>query len=121
MTTAKKQKAFVKGTKAEGLAALYLRLKGYRVLKRRYKKPVGEIDLIVKKGRRIVFVEVKARANQTRAIESITPHQQKRINRAAQIFLQEHPAFNSCDTRFDVVLISPFSWPQHIPSAWLVS
>jgi len=51
------------GRKAESLAAFALRLKGYRVLARRLRTPAGEIDLIVRRGATIAFVEVKARAD----------------------------------------------------------
>ncbi len=52
---------------AETRCALGLRLRGYRVLARRYKVPVGEVDIVARRGRTLVFVEVKARATVGRA------------------------------------------------------
>ena len=50
-------KAYKKGHSIERLAALYLTLKGYKILKTRYKTPLGEIDLIVRRKNQIVFIE----------------------------------------------------------------
>jgi putative endonuclease len=56
-----REKAYRSGVFAESLVALLLRLKGHRVVARRYKTPVGEIDLVALKGRRLAFIEVKRR------------------------------------------------------------
>ena len=55
--------AYLFGQKAETLAALWLRLKGYRILARRFRAPPGEIDLVARRGRVLALVEVKARAD----------------------------------------------------------
>tara|TARA_B100000676_G_scaffold50873_1_gene50025 strand:- start:5652 stop:6029 length:378 start_codon:yes stop_codon:yes gene_type:complete len=106
------------GRAAEKFASIMLRLKCYRILARRYKCPAGEIDLIVKRGKAIAFVEVKARKEIGQALDSITPRQKQRIARAAQSFLQLYPEYLNCELRFDVILIVPNKWPHHIMDAW---
>src|SRR5690348_10908885 len=54
-------KAYRSGLFAETLTALLLRLRGYRIVAQRYKTPVGEIDLVALKGKRLAFIEVKRR------------------------------------------------------------
>lgn len=114
--------AFAFGLHGEALAAWALRLKGYRVLARRSKHHVGEIDLIAKRGNIIAFVEVKARRDLANAIEAITPNQRRRIERAAEAFVQRRPALAGCDWRFDVMVVGPGAmggvWPRHLPDAW---
>lgn len=99
-----------------------LRLKGYRVLARRSKRHVGEIDLIARRGSVLAFIEVKARADAVHAVEAITPNQRRRIERAAEAFMQRNPALARCDIRFDVVLVGTrpgeHLWPRHIVDAW---
>ncbi|HTA77617.1 MAG TPA: YraN family protein, partial [bacterium] len=63
MANPKKITSYLIGQKAENRAAAYLRLKGYSVLERNYRVPQGEIDLVARKGDILVFVEVKARKN----------------------------------------------------------
>ncbi|MGO1119585.1 YraN family protein [Rhodovibrionaceae bacterium A322] len=113
-----RQAAYNRGRLAERLALLLLRIKGYRLMARGYKRPVGEIDLIMKRGRQLVFVEVKQRATQALAAEAITPRQKLRITRAAQAFLQENPSLSRNDLRFDTVLLAPGTWPRHLKNAW---
>ena len=66
----KRRKAWKFDRFAEGLSAWGLRLKGYRILARGFRVPVGEIDIIARRGRVLVFVEVKARNDLTAAAES---------------------------------------------------
>lgn len=114
---------FKKGINAERYAALWLRCKGYQILETRYKTPVGEIDLIARRGKTYAFIEVKARANFTKAKESITPHQRRRIERAASLFASNIKATNSVGApllRFDAILVS--GWKiKHLESAWRMS
>jgi len=104
------------GLRAETIAALFLRLKGYRILARRLKTPAGEIDMVVRRGRALAIVEVKARA--VRAEEALLPRQQQRLERAAAHFLGRNPALADLDLRFDVVLVVPRRLPRHMPDAW---
>ncbi len=102
------------GADAETLALWWLRLKGYRLLARRYRAPGGEIDLIVKRGHAIVAVEVKARATLEAACTAITPRQVQRIGVAFAHFR----AIRRLDERFtyrcDGVFIAPRRWPRHV-------
>jgi putative endonuclease len=107
-----------RGRRAETWVAWYLRAKGYRVLARRYKSPVGEIDLIVRRGRTIAFVEVKHRPTDVEASEATTPTAQHRIARAASYWLVRHPKATEADLRFDVVVSVPGRLPRHIVAAF---
>lgn len=106
------------GLLAESLAALFLMAKGYRILARRYKTPVGEIDIIARRGRTIAFIEVKARGNLSAALESVTPMMRSRIGRAAQYFLSSDAALSSCDLRFDLIALAPPFFLRHLDNAW---
>jgi putative endonuclease len=107
-----------KGLQAEALAKLYLQLKGYGVLEERFKTPMGEIDLIVKKGGVVAFVEVKLRKTEDAAAEAIHAKNQSRVRNAAELYLQKHPEYNECELRFDALVMAHGAWPQHILSAW---
>jgi putative endonuclease len=118
--TAKRSAAFRLGVSAESRAALFLAAKGYRTLAKRWKTPVGEIDLVVKRGELIAFVEVKARARIDDAAEAELPRQKRRIIAAAEAWLAAHPEHAGYDLRFDAVLVAPGKLPQHIVSAFEV-
>lgn len=118
MSVEDRRRAFEAGHRAEKRAALFLRFKGFRILTRRYKCSVGEIDLIARRGSLMIYVEVKARQTETIARNSITPRQRKRIARAAEHFLMSHPAFLELEQRFDAILLVPRQLPIHIQDAW---
>lgn len=107
-----------RGRRAEVFVAWYLRAKGYRVIARRFKTPVGEIDLIVRRGRTIAFVEVKHRPTDAEASEATTPATRQRIARAASYWLARHPKAAEADLRFDVVVSVPGRLPRHIMAAF---
>jgi putative endonuclease len=106
------------GRRAESIAAWLLRLKFYRVIARRYRTPAGEIDLIVKRGRTIVFVEVKRRPNETLGLEAVRPASRRRIARAAELWIAANPAAAGLDRRFDVVVAAPGRRPRHFVSVF---
>lgn len=106
------------GRRSEALAAWFLRLKGYRVIARRYRTPVGEIDLVVRRGRSLVFVEVKARPNAIAGALAVTPAARARIAKAGEAWLLRYPAAARLDLRFDVIIILPRRWPVHIQDAF---
>ena len=110
--------AHASGLRAEAIAALLLQLKGYSVLARRMKTRAGEIDLVVRRGRSLVFVEVKARQDMDAAAEALQGRQRARLARAAEIFIGARPALMDLDIRFDLVLVVPRRWPRHLPDAW---
>lgn len=104
------------GKLAERAAEFYLLLQGYRAVARRWKSPLGEIDLIVAGRRKLLFVEVKARRTSAEPF-ALHPEQAARLQRAAQLFLAKHPRFASYETRIDVVFIAPWRLPTHITQA----
>ena len=106
------------GHLAEAAAATLLLAKGFRLIARRYKTPLGEIDLIVKRGRLIAFVEVKARGDRREALESVGRFSERRIVDAADLWLAKHPAAAGFDLRYDMVLVTPWRLPAHIPDAF---
>ncbi len=103
---------------AERLAALLLRLKGYRIVSARYRVPVGEIDIIARRGKTIVFVEIKQRQEISMALESLRPKQHRRIVRAAEQWLYENELPLDTDCRFDMLVFSAYLVPRHIPNAF---
>jgi putative endonuclease len=113
-------RAYRRGLFAETAAALMLRLKGYRIVSRRYKTPVGEIDLVALKGRRLAFIEVKQRKTQEDAAGTLPTRQRRRIIRAAQYWLAGHSDYAGHEIAFDVVLAAPWAWPRYIADAFPV-
>jgi putative endonuclease len=110
--------AFRTGLSAESRAAALLIAKGYRIVARRFRTPVGEVDIVARRRNVLVFVEVKARVRLDDAAECLTPRQQRRIAAAAAAWLAEHPDDVASDIRFDVVLVAPRSIPRHIAAAF---
>ena len=106
------------GRLAETVCAIYLRLKGYGILGRRYRAPNGEVDIVVRRGNTVVFVEIKLRRTLADALEALGPIQRQRIVAAAATFLAVHPKLSGLDARFDVMLVVPWRLPVHIANAW---
>jgi putative endonuclease len=110
--------AYRHGHLAEAAAAALLFAKGYRLLARRYRTPLGEIDLVMKRGRVIAFVEVKARAFERDALESVGRGAERRMVDAVDLWLAKHPAAAGYDLRYDMVLVGPWRLPRHLPDAF---
>jgi putative endonuclease len=109
--------SFKLGIFAEYIVLFRYRIFFYQILQLRYKTYVGEIDLIVSRGKTLVFVEVKARKNGMH--EGIVLDEQiKRIKRAAELFLSKNPQYAQYDIRFDFALIEPYKFPMIIKNAW---
>ncbi|MFN3701043.1 MAG: YraN family protein [Alphaproteobacteria bacterium] len=108
-----RQAAYRKGRVAEFYAALYYILRGYAVVQSRYKTPLGEIDLILKRGRNLVFCEVKARDTLDSGVLSVSAQSRRRIEKAALSFLTQHPKYINDAYRFDV--ISVVLWGKFLP------
>jgi putative endonuclease len=106
------------GRRAEAIAAWWLRLKGYRIVAQGFRSPLGEIDIVARRGGIVAFVEVKRRATHAGAIEAIQPRQRQRIARAARLYLQSMPALARLQPRFDAVVLVPGHRPRHLPAAW---
>jgi putative endonuclease len=113
-----RSRAYTRGLSAEFLCVLILRLKGYRIVARRFRCPQGEIDIVARRGRLIAVIEVKARPTEHAALEAVSPRQQQRIIRAATVFLGRHPALAGHDCRFDLIWVGPGLRHKHIMDAW---
>ena len=109
----KKIKAYQFGHWAEMAAILYYMLKGYVLVARRYKTKMGEIDLIMVRRRKIIFVEVKARKRGD-GMFPLHPAQLKRIQHAAMLFVAKTPRFANVEQSIDLLLVKPWGWPQRI-------
>jgi putative endonuclease len=97
---------------------MFLIAKAYRIVARRWKTPLGEIDIVARRHRTLVFVEVKARERVEDAAESITERGKRRIIAAAELWLAQHPEDGGRDIRFDVILVAPGRMPQHLTNAF---
>ena len=113
-----RQVAFRFGLSAETRAAAYLIAKGHRIVARRWRSPVGEVDIVARRRNTLIFVEVKARERLDDAAAAILPRQQRRIIAAAEAWLARHPDDVNSNIRFDVVLVAPRSLPRHIEAAF---
>lgn len=110
--------AFRLGLSAESRAAMLMIAKGYRIVARRWKTPVGEIDIVARRRRDLVFVEVKARSSLDAAAEAVTDRNKQRIVGAAQFWLAGHPDDVSAFIRFDAIMVAPGKLPRHIVNAF---
>ncbi|PWT87234.1 MAG: YraN family protein [Proteobacteria bacterium] len=110
--------AFRHGLSAESRAALLLIAKGFRIAARRFKTPVGEIDIVARRRQTLAFVEVKARATHDEGLEAVTGRQRQRIIAAAHFWLAAHPDDAQRNIRFDVVVVVPGHIPRHLPAAF---
>ncbi len=107
-----------RGRIAEYVALWYLRCKGYRLLAHRYKSPMGEVDLIMRKGDTTVFIEVKARKTVDDAVISVTGWQSKRIASASASWMVRDQRAAQGYCRFDIVAVPSYLWPTHIENAF---
>ncbi len=98
-----KKQTYKFGLYAEKIAIFFLRLKGYQILEWRYKTVFGEVDIIAKKARIIIAVEVKARRSKFTISEVLQSRQIERVKRATEIFIIRNPQFHSHDLRFDFI------------------
>ncbi|GAB4358046.1 MAG: YraN family protein [Oricola sp.] len=111
----KRRAAYGLGHRGERFAAWALRLKGFRILARRYRTPSGEIDLIARRGDLVAIVEVKARPTLAEAMDAVTPYALRRIEAAADLWLSRQPDHARLSLRFDIVAVLPRRWPVHVP------
>ena len=116
--SASRQKAYRRGHRGEWLAAAALMLKGYRILARRYRTKLGEIDLIARRGNLVLFVEVKARRTLIEAMEAIAHESERRIEGAADLWLMRQRDYGRLSVRFDMVAVLPWRWPVHVENAF---
>jgi putative endonuclease len=116
MTVEPRDARYQTGLRSEWLAALALRLRGYRILDKRWKSRLGEIDLVAVRGRRLAFVEVKHRSDTTddEAAAAVGQFQRQRTRRAAELWLARHRPYREHDIAYHLVLVAPRRWPRII-------
>lgn len=117
MKSARRKNARAFGLRAETVASLLLRLKGYAILARNYRMHGAEIDLVARRGENLVFVEVKARPTLDEARLALNPAQSARMSRAARVWLSRHPEASGLNLRADAIFIAPGRWPHHLEAA----
>ena len=113
----KRREAERGGRRAEAMAAWWLRLKGWRILAARARTPVGEVDLVARRGRVVAFVEVKARAGEAEAGLALDDFRLRRVARAAEA-LAPRFARPGDDIRIDAIFIVPGRLPRHMADVW---
>lgn len=104
------------GRRGEVLAGWFLRIKGWRILARRVKTPRGEIDLVVRRGRVLAFVEVKWRARAEDLDLAVDAYRLRRVVAAAEAIAARHARPGDV-LRFDVLLLAPGRFPRHMANA----
>jgi putative endonuclease len=92
---------------AERRAAWWYRLRGYHVLATNVWLAGGELDVVARRGARLVFCEVKSKTGGAYGdpAEMVTPEKVRRLRRAAETWLAVHPEYGDCEARFDVVVV----------------
>jgi putative endonuclease len=110
--------AYRRGHRSEWLAALALMLKGYRIVARRYRTKLGEIDLIARRRDLVLIVEVKARPTLIEAMDALGRQSERRIEAAADLWLIRQPDHSRLSLRFDMVAVLPRRWPIHVENAF---
>jgi putative endonuclease len=107
-----------RGHWGERLAEISLWLKGWRIVARRYRTPLGEVDLIARRGNLIAMVEVKARPSLQAAMDAVTPSAQRRITGCADMWLSRQKDAAKLSIRFDIIAVLPWRWPIHVARAF---
>ncbi|WP_284125459.1 YraN family protein [Parerythrobacter aestuarii] len=113
----KRQLAELSGRDGEKRAALWLRAKGWSILANRVRTPLGEIDLVARRGKLVAFVEVKWRKDKAELDHAIDERRLSRVAAAAEAVAHDY-AREGEDIRIDVILLAPGSFPRHIANAW---
>lgn len=113
----KRQRAEQAGRTAEDDAARFFERQGWRVLARRRRTPVGEIDLIARRPGLVAFVEVKWRKSAAHLAEAIDERRLSRVAAAAEAVAHEYVEAGD-DLTLDVLLLAPDTEPRHIRNAW---
>lgn len=106
-----------RGRRAETVAAWWLRFHGWRIVARRLRTPVGEVDLIARRGRTVLFVEVKSRHDDAGLAVAIDRQRLARVARAAEALIPRFARRNET-VRIDVILIAPGRLPRHLKNVW---
>jgi putative endonuclease len=113
----KRAAAEARGRKAERRAAWWLRLHGWRILGQRLRVPVGEVDLVARRGRIVAFIEVKWRDKAEDLDLAVDQYRLRRVAAAAEM-LSPRFARPRDDIRIDVMLLAPGRLPRHLVHVW---
>lgn len=113
-----RRKAYRLGHSSEWLAAAALMCKGFRIVARRYRTKLGEIDLIARRGNLVLVVEVKARKTLIEAMDAIARESERRIEGAADLWLARQRDYAKLSIRFDMVAVLPWRWPVHVENVF---
>lgn len=135
-----RRRAYLSGRRAERIACWLLRVKGYRILAVNWRCAAGEVDILARRGQVLAAVEVKRRsaglmAGETAgdaALFAISPHQQARVARAAEVFATRRTDCQGLELRLDAITVTEpaswpwvalaralqWGWPRHFPAAW---
>ncbi|HWU95114.1 MAG TPA: YraN family protein [Sphingomonas sp.] len=116
--TTDRRAAETRGREGERRAAWWLWLKGWKILDSRVRTPAGEVDLVVRRGNLVAFVEVKTRATPADLDFAIDERRLARVAAAAEYLMPRYAGPND-DIRVDVILIAPRTLPRHIENAWM--
>jgi putative endonuclease len=114
----RRRKALRRGQFSEYLAALFLMLRGYRILDMRYRVKAGEIDIIARKGDLVSFIEVKARATAADSVFAVSGLAQNRIRNASYYWLQTRKDAGQLSYSYDIIAVRPWRWPEHFKDAF---
>ncbi len=113
----KKTRNYYYGILAEYIACIILFLKGYNIVTRRYKNPLGEIDIVASKGDNLVFFEVKARKKFDESMIVLSNRQKIRIESAAKLFIMQKKRYEGFNLRFDLIIFDGWR-PRHLKNMW---
>lgn len=117
MVELRRKRAEAAGRRAELVAAWWLRCKGWRILAMRVRTPLGEVDLVARRGSMVAFVEVKHRATVQQLDHAIDHHRLRRVAAAAQALMPRYVRHGE-DARIDVILLAPRRLPRHLTHVW---
>jgi len=117
-STRKRRGAERRGRRAETAAAIWLQLQGWRILDRRARTGAGELDLVALRGRTLAFIEVKERRSLGAGLEAVSARQRDRLLRAGALWRASHPAFETLEPRFDLIVIAPWRLPVRLKGAF---
>lgn len=105
------------GRRGETLAALWLLLRGWSILGRRVRTPVGEVDIIARRGSTLAFIEVKWRRSAAETALSLDHYRLRRVAAAAEALAPRHMRDGDI-VRIDAIFITRGKFPRHVPDVW---
>lgn len=117
MTGSRQRRSYRAGRLAEDVAALWLRLHGWRIVARRLQTSAVEVDLVAMRGGVLAFVEVKYRPTPDAAVFALSPAAADRLRRAAAAAgpaIARRQRRPDAAIRCDLIALAPFSWPRHL-------